>query len=57
MAVVAVRLAFGLLLHQFLQLGGQPLVALFVVRLVAENDAALGIESDTVVRDRADLRR
>ena len=34
----------------------QPLVAFLVVRLVAEDDVAVAVERDAVVRDRADPR-
>ena len=39
-ALMAVNLTCGLLLHEFFELNDQPLVAFFIVRSVTENDFA-----------------
>src|SRR5216684_3860579 len=49
MTFMAVYPAFGLLLHEFLKLGKQTTMGLFVVRCVLENDFAFAIERDAIV--------
>src|SRR5262245_46263456 len=49
-ALVAVHATLGLLLHQALESVDQPPVPLFVVRAVRENDVALWVKRDAIVR-------
>src|SRR5437870_5312587 len=48
-ALVAVNLALGLLLHQFFQPCYEPFVALFVVGPVAKDDASVGVECNAIL--------
>ena len=50
MAFAAVDRAMGLPLHQLLELGDQALVAFAVVRRVTQNDSAVLVEGDPVIR-------
>src|SRR5437867_11336926 len=52
MTSLAVYRARALLLYQGLQLLDQPLVSLAIVRRVAENDLAVAVEGDPIVRVR-----
>lgn len=56
MAVVPVRAALGLLLHQVFQLRDEPLVSFFIVRRVGEDDVAVAVEGDSC-SGQAGLRR
>src|SRR5215472_5945453 len=53
---VGVNRALGLLLHQALKLGDQPLVTLFVIRLVAEDDVTVAVYGHAIVRIRQVFR-
>src|SRR5271165_7625510 len=49
MTLVAVNAAFGLLLHEFFELGKQTAVRLFVVRCVLQNDFPVAVNGDAIV--------
>ena len=57
MALVPVNRAFGLLLHQSFKFFDQALMSFFVVWFVLQDDLAVAIDCDSVVRVRQILRR